>query len=105
MNNEVKSMEVLPFKGRACWSLDNTQSGNVTYEGVGILYFSFGDYVKAILILLVTISIISLNVLMVVVLHSKYHSKYLRELPKILMTSLGNLYIVIVCNLLDYLIS
>jgi hypothetical protein len=77
-------MEQLPFKGRACWQIKTIANGSLINESL-----SFEDCIKATLIMLITIAVILLNLLMIFVLHSKNYSRYLRDLPRILMTSLS----------------
>ena len=98
----------LPFKGRACWQIVNNvkKMNESSVYDTNIIHsddyghfnglanglsdrLSIEDYIKAALLIIITIFIITLNVLMIIVLHSKHHSRYLRELPKILMTSLA----------------
>ena len=76
-------MEVLPFRGKACWQVNH----NLNDSNINSL--SIEDYIKATVIMFITIAVISLNSLMIFVLHSKNYSRYLRDLPKILMTSLS----------------
>ena len=79
----LNQMEVLPFKGKACWQVNH----NLSESNINTL--SIEDYIKATIIMFITVAVISLNGLMILVLHSKNYSRYLRDLPRILMTSLS----------------
>ena len=76
-------MEVLPFRGKACWQTNHSSDSSY------INSLSIEDCIKATIIMSITIAVISLNALMILVLHSKNYSRYLRDLPRILMTSLS----------------
>ncbi|XP_054158355.1 histamine H2 receptor-like [Oppia nitens] len=78
-------MNELPFRGKACWQISDTTNSSLHV----IQSLTVEECIKATIVLLITIAVIVLNTLMIVVLHSKNYSRYLRDLPKILMTSLS----------------
>ncbi|CAG2114600.1 unnamed protein product, partial [Medioppia subpectinata] len=72
-------------RGKACWQIRTASNGSLdTNQSLSV-----EECIKAAIIFLITVAVIVLNALMIVVLHSKNYSRYLRDLPKILMTSLS----------------
>ncbi|XP_022248152.1 beta-2 adrenergic receptor-like [Limulus polyphemus] len=78
--NGQNSSNGLPFFGQSCW--DN--SGSLVTVTPGAT-----EVIKAVWIIFATIAILTLNILMIVVLHSRNHSRYLRQQPRMFMTSLA----------------
>ncbi|XP_076367861.1 trace amine-associated receptor 9-like [Tachypleus tridentatus] len=78
--NGQNSSNDLPFFGQSCW--DDT--GWLVTVTPGAL-----EVTKAVWIIFVTVAILTLNILMIVVLHSQHHSRYLRQQPRMFMTSLA----------------
>uniref|UniRef100_T1GQF2 G-protein coupled receptors family 1 profile domain-containing protein n=1 Tax=Megaselia scalaris TaxID=36166 RepID=T1GQF2_MEGSC len=73
-------------------SVKNASCSNSRYllsEHSFIFYIGFGEIVEASIILILTLGVISANMLVIIVINSRKYSSYIHQQPRYLLTSLA----------------